>query len=360
MTELEAWLLLKKAPQLGDLGFLKVLEKFGTPSAVFKANFVDLKAVKIFKKTTLDWIKNPDLKSIQPCLDWVKKDNCTIVTLSDENYPELLKEITDPPSVLYVLGDVGLLNSIQIGVVGSRNPTQGGVENAYEFSKQLANYDINIISGMAMGIDASAHLGCLEGGAKTLAVCGTGLDRVYPAKHKNLAHQISKQGVLISEFSIGTPPIARNFPRRNRVISGMSLGTLVVEATLKSGSLITARLASEQGREVFAIPSSIHNIKAQGSHFLIKQGAKLVENITDIIEEIASIAIKSNKTKQIINKAEKDELDILKYLSYDVKKVDELVQLSKLNIEIVNQQLMMLELENKIERVDGFGFILRK
>ena len=201
------------------------------------------------------------------------------MTLHDARYPELLKQIADPPSILFVQGDVSLLAKWQIALVGSRNPSASGRDTAYEFSRYLAQDGITINSGLAMGIDAASHQGALAAGGKTIAVIGTGLDRVYPAKHRELAHEIASTGAIVSEFALGTSPRAENFPRRNRIISGLSLGTVVVEAAVKSGSLITARMAMEQGREVFAIPGSIHNPLARGCHQLIRQGAKLVENI---------------------------------------------------------------------------------
>ncbi|SFV62409.1 Rossmann fold nucleotide-binding protein Smf possibly involved in DNA uptake [hydrothermal vent metagenome] len=358
ISDLEYWLLLLKTPSVGTLSFLKALSHFGEPKTIFNADILSLKASKIFKKSALDWIQSPDIKSIKKDIEWQQQNNNHIITLIDDAYPDLLKEIPDPPPLLFVIGDIKLLKNPQIAIVGSRNPTQGGSENSYDFAKKLSNYNLTITSGMATGIDANAHLGALESGHKTIAVCGTGLDRIYPAKHKNLAHQISKQGLLISEFSIGTPAIAQNFPRRNRIISGLSFGTLVVEATLKSGSLITARLAAEQGREVFAIPSSINNPKAQGSHHLIKQGAKLVDCVDDIIEELPMLTLTSNneKTDNLQNNIENEYIsdsDILKYLSYEIKTVDELVEISNLTVENINQQLLLLELENKIELING-------
>ncbi len=216
---------------------------------------------------------------------------------------------------------------------------------------------------MASGIDAKAHIGALEAKAKTIAVCGTGLDRIYPAKHKSLAHQISMQGALVSEFSIGTSPIASNFPRRNRIISGLSLGTLVVEASIKSGTMITAKLAAEQGKEVFAIPSSIHNPLEEGCHNLIKQGAKLTSSIDDIIAELPEVVlntISSQKTDQSIKEMDKTGFKVLKCLSYDALTVDQLVEKTKLSTQVVTQELLLLELDNEVEKTSSQGYVLIK
>ncbi len=216
-------------------------------------------------------------------------DNRHLITLHDARYPTLLREIDDAPPMLFIQGDPTILNLPQIAIVGSRNPSASGRQTATDFAHFLASAGLAITSGLADGIDGAAHQGALETKNSTLAVTGTGLDRVYPAKHRELAHRIAEQGALISELPPGTPPIPANFPRRNRIISGLSLGTLVVEAAQKSGSLITARLATEQGREVFAIPGSIHNPLARGCHALIRQGAKLVETAGDILEELAPL-----------------------------------------------------------------------
>ncbi|SFV87252.1 Rossmann fold nucleotide-binding protein Smf possibly involved in DNA uptake [hydrothermal vent metagenome] len=360
---LTPWLMLLKAPRIGTRTFYRVLQIFETPEQVFSATKTERKESGIFKSQTLDFLEKNDTSLVQPDLDWAKGDDCHILTLIDENYPELLKTISDPPPLLYVRGDIACLSLPQLAIVGSRNPSPGGKENAQEFAKSLSQAGLIITSGMASGIDASAHIGALETDKPTIAVCGTGLDRIYPAKHKALAHQISKKGALVSEFCIGTSPIANNFPRRNRIISGLSLGTLVVEASVKSGTMITAKLAAEQCKEVFAIPSSIHNPLAKGCHQLIKQGAKLVENIDDILDELQfeplSPIQKNNATiseKELDNSA----FILLKYLSYDAINIDEIVEKSGLSPQIITQELLMLELDNKIAKVGGTGYVLIK
>ncbi len=357
------WLLLLKAPHLGVRTFYKALKYFETPEQVFLTSRSARKECGLFRQVTLDYLEKKDLSLIQKDLDWIKADDCHIVTLIDKNYPEQLKAISDPPPVLYIRGDVSHLSKPQIAIVGSRNPTPGGKQNAYQFSQELSNKGLIITSGMASGIDAQAHIGALECGSPTIAVCGTGLDRVYPAKHKSLARQISLKGVLVSEFCIGTSPVANNFPRRNRIISGLSLGTLVVEASIKSGTMITAKLAAEQGKEVFAVPSSIHNPLSQGCHQLIKQGAKLVENIDDIIDELSMdfiAPINCDKEPISTKSMDKNHSVLLKYLGYEAMTIDKIVEKSGLSPQIITQELLLLELENKVMRATGSAYVLTK
>jgi len=360
--DLVYWLMLLRAPNVGTHTFYKALKVFESPEQVFLASTTQRKACGVFRQETLDFIEQNDTSLVQADLDWVKADDCHILTLIDNGYPEQLKTISDPPPLLYVRGDVSCLTLPQLAIVGSRNPSSGGKQNAHEFAKSLSNLDIVITSGMASGIDASAHIGALEADKPTIAVCGTGLDRIYPAKHKSLAHQISTKGALVSEFYIGTAPTATNFPRRNRIISGLSLGTLVVEASIKSGTMITAKLAAEQGKEVFAVPSSIHNPLSQGCHHLIKQGAKLVESVEDILDEL-QIDLPEPDQENNSTTSEKythnNSSVLLKYLSYDAINIDEIVEKSGLSPQIVTQELLLLELKNAVEKVDGFGYILK-
>lgn len=357
------WLLLLKAPHLGVRTFYKALNFFETPEQVFLASKELRKTCGLFRQETLDYLEEIDASIVQADLDWAKSEDCHIVTLIDDKYPKQLKDIADPPPVLYIRGDVSCLSRPQLGIVGSRNPTPAGKHNAHEFAKSLSKLGVIITSGMASGIDASAHIGALEANQQTIAVCGTGLDRIYPAKHKSLAHQISTKGALVSEFCIGTSPIASNFPRRNRIISGLSLGTLVVEASIKSGTMITAKLAADQGKEVFAIPSSIHNPLSQGCHQLIKQGAKLVENIEDIIDELTldlDASLLNNKTAIYTKDVDNTPSVLLKCLSYEAISIDEMVEKSGLSPQIIAQELLLLELENRVAKVSGSGYLLTK
>lgn len=357
------WLLLLKAPNLGVKTFYKALRYFESPQQVFTSTHTERVNSGLFRKQTLEYLMTTNISSVQADIDWVKADDCHILTLIDKDYPPQLKAISDPPPILYVRGDVKCLSAPQLAIVGSRNPSTGGKQNAYDFSNRLAKLGLVITSGMASGIDAQAHIGALEVQANTIAVCGTGLDRIYPAKHKSLAHQISMQGALVSEFFIGTAPVASNFPRRNRIISGLSLGALVVEASIKSGTMITARLAAEQGKEVFAIPSSIHNPLAEGCHELIKQGAKLTSDIDDIINELPQGLlgdISPVKIDRSTKELDKTDLNVLKCLSYEALTVDQLVEKTKLSPQVVMQELLLLELDNQIEKTSSQGYILIK
>ena len=361
--DLVYWLMLLKAPHIGGRTFYKALKIFETPEQVFLASKAERKACGIFRQETLDFIEQNNPSTVQTDLDWATADDCHILTLIDDDYPPLLKNISDPPPLLYVRGKVSCLSLPQVAIVGSRNPSPSGKQNAHDFAKLLAKYGITVTSGMASGVDANAHIGALEADKPTVAVCGTGLDRIYPAKHKTLAHKITNQGALVSEFCIGTSPLANNFPRRNRIISGLSLGTLVVEASIKSGTMITARLAAEQCKEVFAIPSSIHNPLSQGCHQLIKQGAKLVENVDDIIDELQldlQTTIQENNSSISTKELDNSPSVLLKYLSYDAINIDEMVEKSGLSPQIITQELLLLELENTVAKIDGAGYVLTK
>jgi DNA processing protein len=297
--------------------------------------------------------------------DWLQDPRNHIISRGDDDYPELLGQIPGPPSDLYVKGDRGALHMPAIAVVGSRNPTHSGARNAFEFARHLGSCGFCIVSGLAEGIDAAAHRGALDAGAKTVAFLGHGIDRVYPACNQDLAHEIAECGALVSEFPLGTHPHRSLFPQRNRLISGMSLGTLVIEAARRSGSLITARLAGEQGREVFALPGSIHNPLARGCHQLIRQGAKLVETAEDIVAELAPLAshVLQNALESTTNEplAETDDADyrqLRRYLSHDPIGIDELAENSGLTIEQVSSMLLILELEGKVESLPGGRFSL--
>jgi DNA processing protein len=285
---LKAWLALSLTRGLGGESARRLLREFGSPDAVFSAPINSLKsAVKMDVATEIG--RGIADEVVDPALVWLEDNNNHVVTLADDDYPKALLNIPDPPLLLYVKGRLDLLNRSTLAVVGSRSATPQGIHNAEAFAKSLSDAGLCIISGLAHGIDAAAHRGALRGQGGSIAIVGTGLDKVYPAANRDLAHSLAQHGTLISEFPLGTPPLAANFPRRNRLISGMSLGCLVVEASLQSGSLITARLALEQGREVFAIPGSIHAPQSKGCHALLKQGAKLVETAQDILEELGGV-----------------------------------------------------------------------
>lgn len=328
-AEISAWLKLTLANGVGSSVQRSLLKEFGSPQAIFDAGELLIekyigqsKAQKLFAAQT-DEI-------IEQTLTWLQlSEQHHIITLADENYPKILLNISDPPTIIYARGNIELLNHQGLAVVGSRNATPQGLLNAENFCQVIANFGLPIISGLALGIDSAAHKGALKAAnGATLAVIGTGINRMYPASNKNLALQILEQnGLIITEFPLNTSPLPENFPRRNRLISGLSLGILVVEATIDSGSLITAKLAAEQGREVFAIPGSIHSPLSKGCHKLIRQGAKLVETANDILEE-------------------------LRFKPYvpNIKKVEPELVIKKENIENIENNIE--DIENNIEKTE--------
>lgn len=293
-------------------------------------------------------------------LEWLAQDNNHLVGMDDPRYPALLRTIQDPPLALFVRGEPRLLHAPQVAVVGSRNPTEGGSANGREFARFIAAQGVVVTSGLAQGIDCAAHEGAMETGT-TIAVTGTGLDTVYPRSSQAVAQAISEQGALVSEFPPGTPPRRENFPRRNRIISGMSLGTLVVEATRRSGSLITARLASEQGREVFAIPGSIHNPMARGCHQLIRQGAKLVESAGDIFEELGQLAASFETRAAEPSSGDSPDCPprdpeytlLIAALGHDPVSLDQLGRRTGLTAGELSSMLLVLELEGEVTREHG-------
>ena len=299
-------------------------------------------------------ITSPDDQAIDAAIRWLDEDAHHLVAWGEDDYPEVLAQIPGPPLVLYVNGDVDALHLPALAIIGSRNPTQGGIRNAHDFAQHLASHGFAIVSGMAQGIDAAAHQGALDGGGKTVAFLGTGIDRVYPARNRELAHAIATNGALVSEYPLGTPPERWRFPERNRLISGLSLGAVVVEAARRSGSLITARLAADQGREVFALPGSIHNALARGCHRLIRQGAKLVETADDIITELGPL------TGHLRQAVDDEYAGLRRYLSHDPISIDELEKCSGLTIDQLSSMLLILELHGEVESLSGGRYALKE
>jgi DNA processing protein len=289
MDELKAWLILMRAPGIHAGSLRKLLEHVPSICALPHASPETLRAGGA-NDSVINWLHAPDAALIEADLRWLAQPTHHFLPIGSSGYPALLADLPDAPVGLFVRGDPDALNLPQIAIVGSRNPTSAGNDNARQFAAHLAQSGLAITSGLAIGIDAAAHRGALQASGRTIAVCGTGLDIDYPRANAGLAAEIASTGALVSEFSLGTPAAKSNFPRRNRIISGLALGTLVVEAAVQSGSLITARLAADQGREVFAIPGSIHNPLARGCHRLIRQGAQLVETADDIFVELRAIA----------------------------------------------------------------------
>ena len=351
--EPQAWLALDLTPGLGGEGMRKLLTRFGAPSAVLAQSITSLSQF-VPPAVARTIALGPSADKIDACLKWLEGESNHLLTLADADYPPQLLEIADPPPVLYLKGRRELLGRPGLAVVGSRNATPGGLQNAEAFARNLSEAGFTIISGMALGIDAAAHRGGLSGAGASIAVVGTGLDLVYPARNKALAHDLAERGLIISEFALGTPAMAKNFPRRNRIISGLSRGVLVVEAALASGSLITARQAGEQGREVFAIPGSIHSPFSKGCHQLIKQGAKLVDDANDILVELHWGGAKPATALKEADDTENDP--ILAAMGYDPVTIDGLLGRTKLPTEQLIARLTELELDGVIASMPGGNY----
>ena len=358
------WLALKLVPRLAIHKKLELVDSYGL-SALFSSTLTSANSLTIKQLVAFN---QPDWQLIEKIISNSQRCHSEIVTFDDPTYPSLLKQIYDPPLVIFVQGNKYLLNKNQLAIVGSRSASINGRETAFEIAQQLVEAGLVITSGLALGIDAAAHKGAITSKASTIAVVATGLDKVYPSRHRILAKQIiESEGAIISEFIPGTSPKPGHFPKRNRIISGLSEGVLVVEAALQSGSLITARCALEQNRDVFSIPSGIGNPQAKGCHWLIKQGAKLVEETADILEELAfidnsSLHLKQQKKSQWVVNKEVDEKSINKDLcvdgllasvGFEITPVDKVVSRSKLPVAEVLTRLTMLELSGLVAAVPG-------
>lgn len=377
--ELGLWLRLALTPGIGSETARRLLAAFGPPQVLFEQPESALRQVVSalqaqalrelpagwaeLTDATWHWLQSPSVPNVER----------VVVTLGDADYPSALLNIPDPPLMLYAMGQTSALGSLQVArhvaMVGSRNPTPQGQINAREFARSLAASGLTIVSGLALGVDGAAHEGALLGGGKqtvaTLAVVGTGLDRVYPRQHRELAHQIAQHGLILSEYPLGTPPLAPNFPRRNRLIAGLSQATLVVEAALPSGSLITAKQALEQGRDVMAIPGSIHSAQSKGCHWLIKQGAKLVESAQDVLEELrlpdpqgqgqVPLALDSAPAPHGPNTAAPDspEAELLNAMGHDPVNLDALQARCGWPTAQLQSQLLELELMGQVGRLPG-------
>ena len=349
-NDAESWLRLTLTPGLGNVSLRALLTEFGTPEQVLAARPAELRKFTGAEVVTLI-AGGGNVPGAQQALAWLVEPTNHLVTLGDVDYPQLLLQTADPPPLLYVKGRLDLLNRPSLAIVGSRNATAQGMENATDFARALSEAGITIVSGLALGIDAAAHRGGLAGSGSSLALVGTGLDIVYPARNKALAHELAAKGTLVSEYPLATPPLANNFPRRNRLISGMSLGCLVVEAALQSGSLITARFANEQGREVFALPGSIHSPVAKGCHALIKQGAKLVDDANDILEELKLASGLS--AARVIPQLDADQAQLLDRLGYEPCDLDALCSRAGLGADVAAGLLLKLELQGLVEKLPG-------
>jgi len=364
----DAWLTLGLAAGVTGATVATLLERFGSVERAIGASSHELLAAGL-SATGVRGLHSPDLEQQTRCTDWLETADCHVINWLDPRYPPLLREISAAPPLLFVRGDVDALSLPQLAIVGSRSLTPGGGETARRFAAHLVQSGFCITSGMALGIDAAAHRAALAAGGRTIAVFGAGPDIIYPREHATLAADIAANGALVSEFAPGCTPRKSTFPRRNRIISGLSLGTLVVEAGLRSGALITARNAAEQGREVFAIPGSIHNPVARGCHQLIRSGAKLVETAADIIEELEGMiagfaaTIEQNPDPQALQAElalDSDYEHLLGLMGWDPADIDTLIIRSGLTAEEVSSMLLILELEGRVEPLTGGRYVQRE
>lgn len=340
---------------VGPSTALKLLQLWPKLEDMFSLSVGQLEKAGV-SKTLASSIAAFNFNKVDADLAWEQSENTNhILTWEDTHYPKLLYQIYDPPIVLYAKGNIGCLNKKSVAVVGSRKPSMSGREMGFTFSYELALHDIVIVSGLALGVDERAHTGCLKAMGKTIAVMGTGINYIYPYRHRDLADEICKNGLLLSEFPRDAKPLACHFPRRNRIISGLSLCTLVVEASLKSGSLITARLALEQNREVLAVPGSLQNPQARGCHQLLQQGAKLVTSTKDILDELPGLNNRMLPGKDKIDNTA-DDNNFMQYIGYEVTHIDKIVEQSGLGIDEVMCQLAHLELNGLIS-VEAGGYI---
>ena len=381
-NNVEQWLTLNRAPGMGPKRILDLVEHCGGIGGVFEGGRERLARAGLSDET-IRFLLAPDAALLAPDLEWLQEPGHSLVTFADRAYPKRLRQLKDAPPLLFVKGDATLLDEPQIAIVGARLPTPLGRDLAHCFARDLARSGLLVTSGLARGIDTAAHRGALDAGQSTVAVIATGQDLIYPAKNKSLAHEIAERGALVSEFPCATPPLAPHFPRRNRIISGLALGVLVIEAGERSGSLITARLAGEQGREVFAVPGSPRNPAAKGCHRLIRQGATLVENARDVLAELqpqirdllkrdpatdatdaadAQTDAADAQTDAAPTDTEKSVLDdehraLLEHVGFEQTTVDALVERSGLPVQQVSAMLLMLELEGYV--ASGAGFYQR-
>ncbi|MFC1767786.1 DNA-processing protein DprA [Candidatus Margulisiibacteriota bacterium] len=358
--ELKYFLAVNQVPGIGPTRIRKALDHFGDAASFWHAKRTDLQRVEGFSEKLVEiFIKIRSELDIEKEQEKVLKSGYRALTIYDENYPQNLKNIYDPPPVLYTDGDILASDSKAIAIVGTRKPTHYGKEMARKTAEELSRFGFTIISGLAMGIDSEAHMGALEAGGRTIAVFGNGLDNVYPSINKELAERISGSGANVSEFPMGHPPDKWTFPQRNRIISGLSLGVVVIEGSLDSGALITARLGLEQGREVFAVPGSVRSEFSRGPHSLIKDGAKLVEGIDDILEELSIYVEKRSKSEpKDMSKLDSKEKKIMSVLSYEPRVVDNIIIESGFSASEVLKILSILELRNYVRRLPGKNYVL--
>lgn len=359
------WLVLTRTPGLGPRTMTALRRRCGDPAGILAAGTACWREAGL-PSAGCAWLADPDTTRLDADQAWLEQDGHYLITTDDPAYPAMLRELPDAPPWLFAAGDTDLLGAPGFAVVGSRNPSRDGLEHAHGFAGELANAGLAVVSGLADGIDAAAHAGALDVDGMTVAVCATGLDRVYPARNRDLARRVAESGLLVSEFALGTPAQRGHFPRRNRIIAGLAVGTLVVEAARHSGSLITAHRALDYGREVFALPGSVHNPLARGCHRLIRDGARLVENVNDILEEIApqlpaGAAPDAQPAPDTAIRTDPDALapeyhSLLDCVGDRPVSVDELVERTGLTPDAVSSMLLILELQGFVTPGPGGVF----
>lgn len=356
MSTIEAWIALDLLPAIGPRTVRKLLERFHSPEKILSTPVSVIKESGILNKAQIEALRNgPDEKKVGEVLDALEAAEAYALCLDDPAYPAVLMQIEDPPSVLYVKGSLDDFEPA-VAIVGTRSPSHYGKETAFTLARDLSTHGISIVSGLARGIDRQAHLGALDGIAVTVAVLGSGVDTIYPPEHADLSDAIAKKGAVVSEFPPGTKPDARNFPRRNRIISGLSAGVIVIEASLPSGAMITARFAGEQGRLVMAVPGAVTNVRSQGPHHLIRQGATLVQGAQDVIAEIAP------QVKSILSDTEpslKQQDMIVSLVMGTPLSIEEIARELQVDIPEATRRVSMLELEGAIRRIEGNRFVVR-
>lgn len=354
-ADLSAWLRLEQTPGLGLVRAERLLARFGTPAAIFQASHAALGEIvpAAIARTLCEPVSAAIALYISQALEWLAQPGNVLLTRADPAWPPLLREIATPPLLLYAKGRVALLGGTAVAIVGSRNATLQGSANARAFAAALSRAGVTVVSGMALGIDAAAHEGALDGAGATVAVVGTGADRIYPRRNQALARRIASEGCVVSEYSLGIGPLAANFPRRNRIISGLCRAVLVVEAAAASGSLITAHVANEQGRDVFAMPGSIHAPLSKGCHRLIKEGASLAESVDDVLEALHMGTAARVTMAPSLPEAAAELLPLLLALGHDPMHPDILAGATDTDPGILSGQLLALELAGQIERLPG-------
>jgi DNA processing protein len=364
VEERHAWLGFSLVPEIGPRRISFLRESFGSLVEAWRASESVLHQTKLGDAALKNFLRLRQKLDLEHELERVQKAGAHLLTPDDDTYPALLKPLPDAPPVLYVKGNLTVEDSTAVSVIGTRKASNYGLSIAQDLSKQLAAQRVTIISGLAQGIDAAAHRGALAAGGRTIAVLGCGIDRIYPQEHAPLAHDITQRGALVSEFPLGVPPEGRNFPRRNRIISGMALGVLIVEAPLKSGAIITAIIAAEQGRDVFAVPGNIFNPSSAGTNRLIQDGAKLVMHVDDILNELQIAKTRAESHIQLASALAKPENDlekqVMQQLGVDPIHVDEIARACGLPIAVINSALTMLELKGLAQNVGHMQYCLNR